>query len=422
MTEVRQKPDRLNDAIIRSLIKSPPPRQTDYFDAPAHGGVRGLFLKVSPGGTAAFNLMYYIKGKSKVKKLGRYPELTLADARTKALELKLELNKDPKYFETKAREEAEAEAAAKAERITFTFVCEQWAKRYLEREGVRSARVMKQIADKHLKSTFGDRVFASIKRKEIMDRLDEVEDQHGAHMAHSVLTVYRSIATYWSLRDSEYNSPLVKGMRKRKSKPRERVLADDEIRAFWAASATLGTYGALARVCLLTGQRKTRVGSMRWADIRDGIWYMDRAEREKPNAGRVKLAPLALQIINDQPRIDKSDYVFTSLYKTRRPFNAYGQFAKLLTAEERKIIPGMPSHTLHDLRRTFRTKCSELEVDRDTAERCIGHTIGSTVQRTYDQHKYFKQMSDAFALVARHIGNLVSPTPRGNVVELKKQR
>ena len=417
MSELREKPDRLTDATIRSLIKNPPPRQTDYFDNPAHGGVRGLFIKISPGGTAAFNLMWYLKGKSKVKRLGRYPELALADARVEAIDLKAKLNKDPNYFENKANAEAEAEAETKAKLVTFNAVYDIWAKRHLDKEGVRSGRVMKQIAEKHLKPKFGERVFATIERLEIIELLEKIDDTNGPHMADAVLAVYRSMAKYQALRDGKYNSPLVRGMRRSKAKPRERTLDDDEIKAFWTVTAKLGTYGALARVCLLTGQRKAKVVGMKWADIKDGVWHLDRADREKRNAGRIKLAPLVLQIINAQPRLDKSEYVFTSLFKTRRPFNAFGQFALKLTELEREVIPGMPSHTLHDLRRTFRTKCSELGVDRDIAERCIGHTIGSQLERVYDQHKYFKQMSDAFAVVARHIQQLVSPSPRGNVVE-----
>lgn len=417
------KPEKLVDATIKKMIKERPPRQTDVFDNPAEGGIRGLFVKVSPGGTCAFNLMWYLKGKSKVHRLGRYPELTLAAARNRATTLKANLIADPNYFENEARKQAEAEAAAQAKLVTFNAVYELWAKRYLDKEGIRSARVMKQIAEKHLKPVFGEREFATIERLEIIELLEKIDDEKEPrpHMADAVLAVYRSIAKFQTLRDGKYNSPLVRGMRRARLIPRDNVLDDAQIRAFWTATAKLGTYGALARVCLLTGQRKAKVVGMKWADIKDGVWELNRAEREKRNAGRIKLAPLVLQIINAQPRLDKSEFVFTSTYKTRRPFNAFGQFAEKLTALEREIIPDMPSHTLHDLRRTFRTKCSELEIDGDVAERCIGHTIGSAVRRTYDQHKYFKQMSDAFALVARHIDGLVSPTPRGNVVDLKKR-
>jgi integrase len=384
------KPDRITDATIRSLIKSPPPRQLDVFDNPTHGGVRGLFVKVSPGGTCAFNLMWYLEGKSKVKKLGRYPELSLAAARDKATKLKAALIEDPNYFANKEQEEADAEAAAKAKLVTFNAVYEIWAKRYLDKQGIRSGRVMKQIAEKHLKPTFGEMEFATIKRGRIIELLEKIEDDHGPHMADAVLAVYRSMAKFQALRDSEYNSPLVRGMRRAKVKPRERVLDDNEIRAFWIASGKLGTYGALARVCLLTGQRRTKVVTMRWADIRDGVWLLDKEDREKRNAGRIKLAPLALQIISAQPRFDKSEYVFTSAHRRRRPFNAFGQFALKLTELERAIIHDMPSHTIHDLRRTFRTKCSEnygdtitvTVLDRNSRNSVRGQTDANDPLRT----------------------------------------
>jgi integrase len=409
----------LTDAALRSLLKNPPPQgtQTDYFDDPAKGGLRGLFVKHSYGGTLTWYLMWYDKGKSKAHKLGRYPALTLAVARNEAKRLQVELNDDPDHL-TKRRQ---AEIEADAKRLTFAMVVATFEKLYIAKNGLRTGKVMMQQINKHLMPKFAEREFKTIKRLEIAEHLDVIEEQHGAAMANSVLAVFRSIAGFHASRDNEYNSPIVKQMKRYKPKPRTRVLDDAEIKAFWAASAKLGVYGALARIGLLTGQRKAKLANMKWSDIRDGIWTLGHEEREKPNAGKIKLPALALSIIESQPRLDKNPYVFPAMHKRAKPFNAFGQFAIILTKAEREIIPDMPSHTLHDLRRTFRTKCSELGIARDTAERCIGHTIGSIVERTYDQHKYFNATSHAFATVAQHVQTLVDPPP-SNVVSLRRER
>jgi len=78
-------PDRRK---LKSLAKHPPEKskQIDYFDDATKGGVRGLLLKHSYGGTLAFFVMYYEGGKSKLFKLGKYPVLKLAPARQAALE------------------------------------------------------------------------------------------------------------------------------------------------------------------------------------------------------------------------------------------------------------------------------------------------------------------------------------------------
>jgi integrase len=210
-------------------------------------------------------------------------------------------------------------------------------------------------------------------------------------------------------------------MKRYKSNPRKRALIDDaEIRAFWHATETLGTYGALARVCLLTGQRRAKVNHMKWTDIdAEGIWRLGHTPREKPNCGAIKLPPFVLAIIKARPRLEKNPYVFPALRK-RGPFNAFGQLALTMTKREREVLPEMAPHTVHDLRRRFRI-CPRLGIDRDIAERCLGHTIGNAIERTYDQYPYLDEMGVAFATFARHVQAVVTPAPQ-NVVRLNRER
>ena len=45
------------------------------------GGVDGLMIRVSPGGTKTFSLVGRARGRSYRKSLGRYPDLRLKEAR-----------------------------------------------------------------------------------------------------------------------------------------------------------------------------------------------------------------------------------------------------------------------------------------------------------------------------------------------------
>ena len=56
--------------------------QTDYFDE----SVSGLALRVTAGGTKAWTFLYTASGKRRRISLGRYPAVSLAKARTLALE------------------------------------------------------------------------------------------------------------------------------------------------------------------------------------------------------------------------------------------------------------------------------------------------------------------------------------------------
>lgn len=74
---------RLTDIRIKSL-KVPETGQKTYFD----DSLRGFGVRVSQGGAKSFVVMY--GKKRQLKTLGRYPDLSLADARKEAKRIQVE--------------------------------------------------------------------------------------------------------------------------------------------------------------------------------------------------------------------------------------------------------------------------------------------------------------------------------------------
>ncbi|MBI2718720.1 MAG: DUF4102 domain-containing protein [Rhizobiales bacterium] len=75
---------RLTDLLIKSL-KPPERGQKTYFD----DSIKGFGIRVSMGGTKSFVLMY--GKKRKLKTIGRYPALSLSEARTMAKQVQGEV-------------------------------------------------------------------------------------------------------------------------------------------------------------------------------------------------------------------------------------------------------------------------------------------------------------------------------------------
>lgn len=395
----------MTDMSIRNLKPPPPPKQEDYFDDPAMGGVQGLMMRISYGGTKAWYCMFYEGGKSKLFKLGRYPVLKLQKARQQALAF---LADPKKHTEKQAPPE------------TFEKIATDFLRLHVAKSKLRTAKVIEQRMKKHLLPTFKDTDFAAIRRRDLTALLDEIEEEHGAAMADAILSIFRSIANWHSSRDEDYRSPIGPKMKRSKAKPRSRTLTDDELRLFWTVTGSMGTFGALARVILLTGQRRSKVNFMKWSDIKAGTWHLETAENEKPNCGRIKLPKPVLAIIEAQPRIDRNPFVFTG-ERGRGAFNSFGQYAIALMKEMRAVLPEMPTHTMHDLRRTMRTRLSRIGIEPHVAERCLGHIVGNQIERTYDHHDFHDEMTQAFEAFAAHVISTVQPPPP-NVVRLPRGR
>lgn len=297
---------------------------------------------------------------------------------------------------------------------TFETVASEWVKRHVDKNELISAPDIKSYLNRILIPAWGGREFVSIKRSDIAKVMDDVEDQSGVIAADYVLSVIRGICTWYATRNDNYNSPVVRGMRRSnpKSRARARVLGDDELRTLWAAAEANGVFGAFVRVALLTGQRREKVIGMKWEDISaDGEWSIPAAKREKSTAGSLMLPKAALDIINAQPRFASNPYVFAGIGT-----NPIGGMSKRKGRFDKEA--GIEGWTIHDLRRTAKTLMSRARVRPDIGERVLGHTIQG-VEGVYDRHTYRDEKAHALRALASLIENITNPPAK--VVNIKSR-
>jgi integrase len=364
----------------------------------------GLVLRLNYGGAKVWRALHYVKkfkdGKwvtvPTTHKLGRYPHLKLKDAREAARKFLADPQK----------------ALAQADSGSFHEVAENFIKRHVEASKLRSQPEIERCLAKYIYPAWGQRPFREIKRGDVAALLDRIVDNHGARQADLVLAIIRKMANWYAARNDDYVSPVVRGMHRSNGAERrgKRILSDEEIRALWAACDQPSSFGALLKVLLLTGQRRDKVASMRWDDIHGDDWHIPAAAREKSHAGTLRLPPLLLDIINAQPRLAGNPYVFAG--RGGGPFNSFAQRKDELDAK----LPGMPPWVIHDLRRTARSLLSRAGVQRDHAERVLGHAIPG-IEGVYDRHSYRDEKADALTKLAALVETILHP-PAGNVVAL----
>lgn len=289
---------------------------------------------------------------------------------------------------------------------SYAAVANNWLERDIKKKKLITHREIERVLAKYILPAFGDRPFTSIKRKDISQLMDRIEDRNGPRMADVVLSNMRAIADWYAKRDDDYVSPFVRKMRRSTAKPRDRILTDDEIRAMWKQTGQLGTWGAFLRVLLLTAQRSQVVRTMRWADLHDDggslVWQIPSVERAKGTAGRLRLPDLAVGIIRQQPRIADNDFVFAGS-RSDGPFavgKTHRNFSK----------PKEGGWTFHDLRRTARSLLTRLRIDRDVAEAVLGHQLKG-VEGVYNRFDFFDEKAHALAALANLIGDIINGAP-----------
>jgi integrase len=360
--------------------------QTDYFDET----VPGLALRVS-GTTKAWSLLYSrADGRRARMTLGRYPALSLAGARSAALEAK--------------------GAVAEGRPIGTDTFAAVWAEFYRrEAPALRSAERRKRLFERLILPTLGERPIGEIRRSEIVALLDRIEDQNGSMTAHLVLAYLSRLFNWHASRTEEFRSPIVKGMARIKpaERARDRVLSVDELRALWPKA------GPFVRFLLLTAVRRSEAAGMRWDELDGSLWIIPAARMKGKAEHIVPLSAAALSCIGmgailsegQEPVIDRvpmaADGRAAFVFGGSRPLGG-------LSHIKRRLDEACPlAHwTLHDLRRTARSLMSKAGVNKDIAERCLAHAIGG-VRGVYDRHAYLEEKKAAFDALAALIERIV---------------
>lgn len=404
---------KFTEAAIKRLPRNPP-KQVDYWDTllPAFG------IRITPKGRYAWTLATRVlrEGKWKPTRIcigyfeGGSPKLNLADARAKARET-FELcraGKDPVAEKARNRETAEH-----ASLNTFKAVRERFID-HLKTQGRRPRTVdeYQRVLEGNDFKAWETRSVSDIARREVKDLLKEVAGRDAPIMANRTLAYLRAMLNY-AVEEEEIidTNPAWRVKLPAPETPRERVLAEKEIKAFWAKieRARMDPATRLAlKLILVTGQRPGEVAGMEWSEIDDRWWTIPNERTKNRLVHRVPLSPLALALIAAAKTFaGRSGYVFPSPRNTDA-FITEQSLARAV-GNNREAF-GIEHFTPHDLRRTCGTMLGKIGASRFIQDRLLNHKDRS-MGGVYDRHSYDKEKRQALNAWAKKLERLTGAAP-----------
>ena len=206
-----------------------------------------------------------------------------------------------------------------------------------------------------------------------------------AQSAVNVLRRLKMIFNWATDRDLIPTNPCERIRPPAKTVERDRVLSDREISAVWQASFELSSpFGEMYRMLMLTGQRRTEVSTMRWSEVDEGLWTIPREKVKKDRPHTVPLSATSQALLSslaERPRFGNDGFIFS----TTGGATASSNFWKIKLAIDK--LSGTSGWTIHDIRRTVRSKLAELGVPREVARKVLNHEDGK-VDRIYNRHEY----------------------------------
>jgi integrase len=402
---------RLTDRYIRSL-KPPAAGRLQVADEV----VRGLFLRITANGSRSWLVRYRPRRQAqKGAGLGPYPRVGLAKARRRAREILSAADDAVDLIAKEARdEEAKRRAEARARTVRDLVDGYNDVVGFLKAsEGLRSYRQRATHVRMHILPTLGNRILSEIRRADVVELLDDVEHKKGLRQTtNRVRACLRVLFEYALERELVDANPVAGTKRRNVERERDRVLADDEIKALWCCLDTLpAPVPAFVRTLLLTGARRENVRLMAWAeiDLKERLWTVPASKAKNSKAYEIPLSRQMVELLEGLER--RGEHVFSR--DGRRPLSGMSD----LKAELDRAS-GITGWRFHDLRRTLRTGLARLGVVEEIAERVIGH-VRSKLVRTYDLHQYRAEKAEALQRWADCVSGIVS-ADAGKVVRLER--
>jgi integrase len=393
--------------------------------------VAGFGLKMRPT-SAAWVFVYRPSGlgrlaASRTMTLGRYPALSVDDARKAARSAagRVAMGDDPAKVASEKK---------KRERWTVAAACDAYEIELRRLKFVKTSDRMSSLRrglSKHM-----NKELASLTRADIMDALSERE---AAGLTSADLRKGVNGLLNFMIERGRLQFNVMAGVVRGKKTRHEiiasgeevgRALNDEEIVKIWGACANAGSFGNLVRMALLTGCRRVELAKLRWSDIGDEVITIQAIVAKTARKHEVPLTPLMRQIIEAQravrgtaqddtlvfPSVDGNDVVIAGWSKLVPKLR---RLAGVGVAVKDGSTP-KDHWTLHDCRRTVRTIMSRRGVHNDIAELAIGHVTAALI-RAYNKDDRDNARRDAFERVSTHISLLLQGDDADNIVSIKRQ-
>jgi integrase len=352
---------RLTDLSIRKLKPQPSGQKIYYDDA-----LGGFGLRVSRK-TKAF-IVTYGENRKRVT-LGKYPEMSLADARKKAKKFL----SNPQY-----------------EGISIAYPAAR--EDFLEECNTKNRPKTVKEYTRYLKACHFNKKLEDISRRDLQKHLQQY-DGHPSTYAHA-LTAFK-VFFNWAIRHEYIDKHPLAGERAVYPTPRDRVLTSDEIKSLWLYEDQ--PFSNILKLLILLGQRRSETAAIHsdWIDVDTIVFPPEITKNKRRHV--VPFGPLAAQyLIGEGQLFGNAKGTFFSGWSKAK-------------ARLDKHLP-IPHWSLHDLRRTHSTMSASLGIPLHIEERILNHASGAAtagVAGIYNRYDYLAEARDAVVTYEQHISKLI---------------
>ncbi len=371
---------KLTDAKCRALKEG-----GKYFD----GG--GLYLHVFPSGTKSWKIDYRFEGKYRTYTAGKYPVVTLSEARETLLHIKRQLAQG---ICPSSEKRAARQAAEDAKAHTFEAVASKWLETKHTHKTPKHRQDITSKLERFIFPRFRSRDIKTITAQEMLECVRRIEDKGLFETTKKTLGICKQIFSFAvgeGILEANVCAELGKQL---KSAPVKHFAAITERKEFAQLLRDIDAYphGVLIRIALqLEAHVFLRPGELvnaPWSEIdfESALWTIPPERMKLRRKHLVPLSRQALELLHDLHKVTGDTPHLFHNWNTRKPITIDG-----LRQGLRRLGYDANTMTTHGFRHSASTMLNELGYNRDWIEAQLAHSTEGSVRGTYNHAEYLPE-------------------------------
>jgi integrase len=383
----------------------------------------GLTFTLSAQGAATWTLRYRIAGRARELTLGRYPDLSLGEARKLAAAKRVDVQQVIDVAAIKQQKKTEAKQAANVQQLAELWLDNTVRRRHQHPE------VTERVFKRDILPALGKCDTKRLTTPEITRLLAKINASGRPSIANDALRHMKAMFAYGEALGMVDRNPAERIKLEHaggQEKSRTRALSTTEIakllKAMREAGTKFGRDNELAvKLLLALACRKMELFAANWDefDFSNNLWRIPATRVKTGESRELALSPEVIEWLQElKIRACGSNYVFPARRESKRKrFPHVSPDTTWRALHE--LNHGLEAFTVHDLRRTSRSLMADIGVPFDVAEKILGHKLPG-VAHVYDRGGSREQQRAALNRVAQMLTDLGMGRQQANVVSLTR--
>ena len=363
----------------------------------------GLVLFIEPSGSKLWRYRYRWQRKATMMSLGKYPEVTIIEARSKRDEIRNLINSgiNPQTFKKNSSDSG----------ITFNEVFNQWHQNQLDNWTASYAHDIRQRAETYLIKYLGKKPITEISSKDIKMILLDLNNRDLLDTLEKIRGIAKRVFAYAVGMDWVENNPArdipLDIFKKKQKRHYATITNPNEIsRLLKALEMHKGSYEV--RMALKIAPhlflRPGELVGLRWSevDLDENIIRINASRMKMKLDHIVPISSQVKKMLIGLKRLTAGDLVFPGRNRTRNITT------NSLLVAIRSLGFGTSEFTTHGFRHMASTRLNEMGFKGELIEKQLAHREKNNVRAVYNHADYLEERKEMMQTWSNYLNNLKS--------------